>query len=286
MTNDTNLLCFKAISTFTQELGNLFGKDQRSLKLYDRLISKTTISHTEAIAKHIEVFRKFCRDNREAITHKDDSKLVEPLASYSQRVYINFKRIFSICDSETKEIIWKHLLTISAFVDPASKAKELLKEHIAASGNKESEFLSEIINRVEEHVDPSSSNPMEAVTSIMNSGIFTDLIGKMNSGFENGNLDLGNLMSSVQGMMGTLNNMAGDKQDGSGSENPMAMVNMMMQQVMGNMNATGTNPATTTVDTFLQLQRQTTESDPPAPVSRSHIEEINEKQDEEEQDEE
>ena len=50
--NDNSLICFKAISNFTTELGELYSKQQRSLKLYSRLINKTTITHDNSIKKH------------------------------------------------------------------------------------------------------------------------------------------------------------------------------------------------------------------------------------------
>ena len=46
-------------------------------------------------------------------------------------------------------MIWKHILTITAFVDPTSKAKETLKEYMKSSKNetqREKNFLSDIID--------------------------------------------------------------------------------------------------------------------------------------------
>ena len=70
MSSDTSLVCFKAISNFTFELVELFSKQQRSLKLYGRLINKTTIVHDKSIKKHIDAFRSFCITNRDAIMNK------------------------------------------------------------------------------------------------------------------------------------------------------------------------------------------------------------------------
>ena len=63
---DTSLVTFKAISNFTTSLEEVFGKEERPLKLYVHLISKTTLSHEKAIQKHIEAFRFFCTANRDA----------------------------------------------------------------------------------------------------------------------------------------------------------------------------------------------------------------------------
>ena len=71
MNSDEIILCFKAISDFTTELGELFSKKQHSLQLYCRLISKTTIVHDESIKRHVNAFRIYCNNNREAIMNKD-----------------------------------------------------------------------------------------------------------------------------------------------------------------------------------------------------------------------
>ena len=92
--------------------------------------------------------------------------------------------IFSDADRETSAIIWKHLLTISALVDPTGKAKQLLKEASKKNNNGlEANFLTNIIEKVEENVDP-DANPMEAVTSIMQSGVFQELVTGMGEGLQ------------------------------------------------------------------------------------------------------
>lgn len=234
---DNSLICFKAISNFVSELGELFATKQRTLKLYRRLIDKTTLNNTSSIGKHIEAFRLFCISNRDAITLKDIEKLITHKISYSQRVFIDIAEIFKLSDKDTTKIIWQHLLCISAIVDPAGKAKEILRENLASgkSGKDETNFLTDIISKVESQVDP-SANPMEAVSSILKSGIFTDLIGSMNSGLSNGSLDFGKLMGAVQGMVGKL---------GEQSEGKNETVNMLSSLVgsldnkSGNMDISG-----------------------------------------------
>lgn len=231
--NDNSLICFKAISNFTTELGELFGKKQRSLLLYNRLINKTTITHEASIKKHIDAFRNFCISNREAIVSKSLDKIQNSNISYSERVYINIVDIFRLSDKETVSVIWQHLLCISALVDPAGKAKEILKENLSTgkTSTGETNFLTDIIDKVEKHVDP-NANPMEAVSSILKSGIFTDLIGGMNQGLSNGSLDIGKLMGAVQGMVGQL----GGK---SGGDPQMDNMMNMMTSMMGNIGNMG-----------------------------------------------
>ena len=234
MSTDYNLMAFKAITTFSNELNENFGsnKQNHSLKLYDRLISKTSLSHDKAIKKHIDSFRTFCIDNRDGILSKDIKKFVSSKVEYSTKVYIDFISIFNLADKETTDVIWNHLLTISALLDPSGNAKEILKKnknHVT-----EADFLTDIINKVESHVKP-DSNPMEAVSTILSSGVFTDLISGMNNGIQDGTLDLGKLMGTVQTMCSSLSNLqGGGNQEGSQPD----MGNMFSQLVgnMGNMN--------------------------------------------------
>jgi hypothetical protein len=157
---------------------------------------------------------------------KSVDKLTMTKISYSQRVFIDIGEIFNLSDRETSKVIWDHLLCISAIVDPAGKAREILKENLdtGKAGGEETNFLTEIIDKVEKHIDP-DANPMEAVSSIMKSGIFTDLIGGMNKGLSDGSLDLGKLMGAVQGMVGQLGEKTGGDPQ---AESTMNMISTMM----------------------------------------------------------
>ena len=230
------IITFKAISEFTKELCENFSSKEKnhSLKLYEHLLNKTTLSHDKAIKKHIDAFREFCISNRDAISNKNSSLLVNNKVIYSSRVYIDFSSIFKEADKESTNIIWKHLLTISALVDPAGKAKEILKNN---ADSKEANFLSDIINKVESNVNP-NSNPLEAISSIMSSGVFNELITGMNSGIQNGDLDLGKLMGTVQTMCSSLSaDINGNDSNSSGSsnnENPMNMLTSLMSTMNTN----------------------------------------------------
>jgi hypothetical protein len=232
-TTDNSLITFKAISNFTSCLNEVFGSNNRALKLYAHLISKTTLSHDVPIQKHVNVVREFCVANRESILSKNSAKINGEI-KYSQRVYIDIKNIIKESDSDTEEIIWKHLLTLSALTDPAAKAKELLKETSKTSSANEADFLTDIIGKVEQHVDP-NANPMEAVSSIMKSGIFTELVGGMGNGLQDGSLDLNKLMGTVQKMVGTLNE--GMEGSGGGSGSGSGEVSDIMNTMMSSISA-------------------------------------------------
>jgi hypothetical protein len=211
---DYNLLTFKTITDFVKELNELFGSTNHSLKLYQRLLEKTTISHEKIIEKHISVFKNFCVQNRDMILNKDITKLSakDSKVEYSDKVYIDFSSIFKSADKDTKNVIMDYLLTISALVDPTAKAKDILKKD---EKSKEADFLSSMIEKVEENVNVDSANPLEAVTSIMNSGIFTELLSNMNNGIQDGSLDLGKLVGTVEKLCNTM--APKDKSGGDGN---------------------------------------------------------------------
>ena len=239
MATDNSLIAFKAIANFTTCLDEVFGQTNKPLKLYAHLISKTTIAHDIPIQKHITAFRDFCIPNRDAIMNKNYLDFDSTRVTYSSRVYIDVSTILRGADSDTTDVIWKHILTISALVDPTGRAREILQETInkGGGGATEADFLSNIIGKVEEHVKP-DANPMEAVASIMKSGIFTELVGGMGSGLQDGSLDLGKLMGTVQKMVTTLSDQTSDgSSDGSskgsdqGGQDPMGMLNSMMSSM-------------------------------------------------------
>ena len=228
---DSSLIIFKAIANFTNCLDEVFGEEQRSLKLYAHLINKTTIAHEKPILKHIEAFRTFCKDNRDSIEEKNHETFSNDKIIYSDRVFINVKDILKVADKDSKNIIWKHILTISALVDPAGKARQVLKETSQKNNSgTESDFLENIISKVEENVDP-NANPMEAVTSIMQSGVFQELVGGMGNGLQDGSLDLGKLMGTVQNMVTNLNDKVGESGGEGMPEETMAMMNTMMSNL-------------------------------------------------------
>ena len=253
MSLDYNLLTFKAINTFVNDLSEVFGGDFHSLKLYQRLLHKTGITHDVAISKHIQSFKTYCVSNRESIINNDISSLNDDTIEYSPRVFIDIKKILLTADNDTKKTIWKHLLTISALVDPAGRAKEILKNSSSSPTN-ESNFLENIINKVENNVNPNASNPLEVVNSLMTSGVFNELLTGMNDGLQNGSLDLTKLVGTVEKVCA---NIIPPNPDGT---QPAGLnLSGMMQQFMPllqTMSAGGANPsgATPNIDLGSMMQ--------------------------------
>jgi hypothetical protein len=206
--SEENLKAFKAIADFVTALSNAFGDQFKSLELYAHLIKKTTLLHKKLIVKHINAFRDFCVNNRENIDNKMSDNLKKRQIIYSLKVYIDMSKIFAIANKEEKSLIWDHILNISSVLDPAGRAKSILNKN---KGGKENEFLTNIISKVEQNVDP-DADPLKAVGEIMKSGIFTELVGNMGEGLEKGDLDLNKLLGTVQTMVSTFSDTDGDSE--------------------------------------------------------------------------
>lgn len=201
--NTNFVLAFKAIHTFILSLNEEFGLKNKPLRLYARLVEQTKFTHELPIKKHVKAFADFCIINREAIFSKNFEKFTNDKVSYSERVFLKMKDLFKLADKDQKIVMWQHILTISALVDSAGRAKQILKEN--SNGSKETDFLTDIIEKVEKNIDlDNMSNPFEAIGQIMSSGIFTDLISSMNEQVSSGQLDMTKMLSAVQGLVGNI----------------------------------------------------------------------------------
>lgn len=215
----TNLLIFNSITNFIKDLNECFGSNYKSLQLYNRLIQKTTVSHTEAIEKHISIFKTWCIDNETSIVNKD-IKLIKNKIEYSDKCFINLKEILQNANQQEISSIWKHILLLCAYLNPNIKAKEMLKKE----ESNEKDFLQNMISKVEENVGDTENleNPMQAVASMMSSGVFNDLVSSMSSGLNNGELNLNKLMGTVNNMVTSLTNEMDEE-----SEDTKQMTDMM-----------------------------------------------------------
>lgn len=222
--NNNTLIAFKYISKLVTELSNNFSKQQKSLALYGRLIEKTTIMHEKPITKHVSIFRDFCVQNREAIEQLDKEKFVSYQITYSEHVYVNLKPLFKSMNQETEDSFWKYLLAISSVVDTESRSKEVLKQlmekgeeggesnpldisdpsQLISSLGIQDDFLQNMISKVSTAISPDQledGNPMNAISSIMSSSVFPELISDVQAGINSGQLNVGKLMSIAGSLM-------------------------------------------------------------------------------------
>lgn len=228
--DDKTALAFNTICNFIRDLNGSFGNRQKSLLLYGHLIEKTGLIHIEPVRKHIQIFKTFVETNDEAIQARDKKKLRLERIVYSDKVAIDMKSIFQAADKDEENVIWVHLLTISALLFPEGQAKQRLKElreKTNSGGNSGSggigggggDFIKNMIDKIGEQIqntDGDDVNPMQMIGSLMNSGVFNELFqglsGQM-GGNGGGGMDLAGMMSSMQGLLNNISTMANEQQD-------------------------------------------------------------------------
>jgi hypothetical protein len=208
---------FQAIKVFVQDLNEMYHSENHPLALYNRLLQKTTIEHTDAVGKHINAFALFCSTNNEIILNNGIE--FKSVIQYSPKVYIDMTEIFRLVgdDTETKTTIDKHLLLIASLLDPQCGAKNKLKEitpdksttlvHFDG-GSKEDDFLNDIINKVEKIVvqqDTDQLSAQDAFSKVLNSGLVNEIVAGIGKGTASGTLDLSKMVSTLQKTISDIN---------------------------------------------------------------------------------
>lgn len=211
MDNNT-ALAFNTICNFIRDLSASFGNKQKSLLLYGHLIEKTGLIHIDPVKKHICIFKEFVEENQEAIENMDQTKFKTDSISYSDKVSIDMRLVFKMCDKEEEKVVWNHLLTISAVLNPLGKAKQILKTHTTTQPKKETEdnFMKNIMDKIGsevENFDGDNTNPMQMIGSMLSSGALNDIFKSISSGINDGNLDLGSMMNTMQSLVSNMNTM-------------------------------------------------------------------------------
>lgn len=259
--DDKTALAFNTICNFIRDLNASFGNKQKSLLLYGHLIEKTGLIHIDPVKKHINIFKKFVADNKEAIESQNKQKLTTHLISYSDKVSIDMKGIFQVCDKEEEKVIWNHLLTISAVLDPLGNAKQILKDLTAnASSSKkgkaadvnEDNFLKNIMDKIGSEVgnfDQENMNPMQMIGTMMSSGALNDIFQSISSGLNDGNLDLGSMMNSMQSMVTNLSSMVNEQQSGNNNTTATATTITPTNSSMTLADTSSNTSSTTTTET-------------------------------------
>lgn len=79
-------------------------------------------------------------------------------------------------------------------------------------------FMGKIMNVIENKVDlKQCSNPMVAITQLVQSGAISDIMTSIGSNMNTGEFDMGQLQNMMSGMMSDINNPNGSGSDNSGS---------------------------------------------------------------------
>lgn len=117
---------FEVISEFVINLHSYFEKENiHSLNLYHRLITNHKHEDISTLDRHISIWRDFCVANRDAI--RDRTGVFDRNVSFSSKIYVNLNHMFTKADENTAHVMCEYLLTISAYLDPESNAKQILQ---------------------------------------------------------------------------------------------------------------------------------------------------------------
>ena len=209
--SNTDVVTFKTISKFVACMKNFYNDTYNEIILYHFLLDKTTFSHEKCIKKHVHIFKEFMVGNRAGIIKKDFNLFETDIVRYSDKVFLNMREIMrnAADDHDTSEVLWKHLLTLSALLDPTGEARNILKQTSkqGSGDGKENNFITSILDKIDTNIDFTSSNPMDSIGSILSSGVVSDIMS--NIGGES-DLDIGSVFGIVQKMLSGMNNSPGD----------------------------------------------------------------------------
>lgn len=241
MITEQSFRCFTKIADFVGQLKEVVcvnDSTYHEVALYNHLLSKTKLSHKQAIQRHIDLFTEFCSRNHDALINKDYRRIVYRKITYSEKVFIDLYDILSnpSTDSETASAIWNHLLVIQATIDPTSEARAIL-QNLKQTSSTEGQFLDGFLSKIEGSIDKEKmqGDPLSAATSILQSGVLNDLVGSIDQGVKSGNLDLGKLVGTVQQMLGGLTSQGGGTAAASPGGIDIGGLMGMMGGMMGGM---------------------------------------------------
>jgi len=227
----TTNLTFQAIKDFVGDLWQIFGKNGNSspLALYQRLIQHTGKEgcNTEmAIDKFVLGFKAFYSLFDEKISTFEG--LIDiPRDTFirygdSQKVYLEIQKYIYKATPDQKVAIHKHLLTISASINPDEKTlasldnptNPILESMGVPTGSKEGLFAQGLISKVQTAmagIDISNKDPTAAIMAVLSTGVFGDLVNDIKTGVESGNVDGDALLGSLQGTMTSFVANSGEK---------------------------------------------------------------------------
>lgn len=227
---------FGAIVSFINDLWDAFGdpKQKSPLALYNRLVVHIKFTDKDSIAKAVAGFTEFLKDYETSIlknTLDDIPRDTKIKYGTSGMVYLDIQNFIyqTRKDSDARETIRQHLLTISAILNPNNEKLDKIAElerraaeslSGAASttggmvgpgglklntGTKEGQFLAKIMGNAQNAMqNVSTDNPMEAMFGIIKSGVLQDMIGGIQEGVSSGEMSMQGLLGSMQSAIGSI----------------------------------------------------------------------------------
>jgi hypothetical protein len=215
--DQNTILAFNSIACFVKDLNEAFGNKNKSVALYNRLLEKTTLQDTEAINRHITQFKQLFNNNP---NYFSTFELISPNITYSERVYINLSNVLNLANQTEKDVINKHLECIYGFIFGGKPVNVTQPVTQPVNLTPENKFMQTICENVKDTIENSDTkNPMEILNGLNSSGFMNNMMQNLQSGTENGELNIDSLMGMVSGML---------KQAGPEGEKMESTVNGLM----------------------------------------------------------
>lgn len=205
---------FVAIKQFVEALAEIYDKKKgvTPLGLYRRLLTfvKAEKSEGKNIQKFLRGFALFYQEYNEYLVSDTLNKIPQGThISYSKNAYIDIQKFIykSREDSDVRQQIRVHLLTIQAFLETDDAKADYLLQKVTESENltAEDQFVSNIVQKAQNAIndlDPeTANNPMTAVSGLMKSGILSEMIVGLQNKVGSGEMDPSRLLQSMQGTM-------------------------------------------------------------------------------------
>ena len=208
---------FQRITNFVGALAEMYAESNHDVAKYNYLLEQTNPGSTAnagAVERHITAFEQFFEENANEL-QTQTAPFASPLISYSDNIFIDMNEVLSNATINDTETIWKHLLLLWAFVDPASSARTTLQGYrdyleeeksrrdplhdLRNDDSKEGEFMRNIIGEMGD-----SENEMGMITSLLNPQRMMSIVGQVASG----EIDAKKLMGMTMGMVNKVQNSA------------------------------------------------------------------------------
>lgn len=225
--DERKIKAFTAIVNFVNDLSDVFGSSKKvtPLSLYNRLVVKhIKFTDINRIDEAIAGFNTFFVKYGDCLIKQEWDKIPrDTIISYgtSESICLEIQKYLHQAGEEDKKVIRQHLLTIQAIIRPADN-NALLQElekipmtglPLGAPGDlkaalkidentNEGRFISGIMNKTKEAMEGmDTSNPTTALLGLAQSGIVQDLIGGLQNGVANGQMDMGKLLQTMTGAL-------------------------------------------------------------------------------------
>jgi hypothetical protein len=196
-------ISFDALYNFLQDLAEAF--PDTSAQRYFDLLKDIKVSDREAQGKHVSLFTAFCVSNR----HEILEKRIEGLRSHKigfddNEAPFDMQEIVEHKEFESnRPDILRHLLTISAIVDPESGAKQILSS-MESSNLFNDSGIADLFGNITRDIEATSGDgefdPASAIENIVKAPSFKKLISSIMQKTQNGEIDLSNLLSGMAGV--------------------------------------------------------------------------------------